>query len=158
MSPLMDRPLQDHQDQNPGCQKQMEGLGGDQGPPQAPDQDPRGALGRGEDNHTNAVYSLRFPIWKLIKINFCVHKPADVSQPDRDQPGANQEAAPESGGGVPSLLISGAAEQVSRDRSPMGARSLSFTFPGFAAPPPPGPKFPSLFGRSRAPSSALFFV
>lgn len=49
-------------------------------------------------------------------------KSADVSGWDVDQDGdrertrANQEADPESGGSVPSLVITGATEQVSRDR------------------------------------------
>lgn len=35
---------------------------------------------------------------------------------DRERTRANEEAGPESGGGVPSLVITGAAEQVSGDR------------------------------------------
>lgn len=41
----------------------------------------------------------------------------DVDQDrDRERTRANQEADPESGGSVPSLVITGATEQVSRDR------------------------------------------
>lgn len=49
-------------------------------------------------------------------------KSADVSSQDVDQDQdrertrANEEADPESGGGVPSLVITGATEQVSGDR------------------------------------------
>lgn len=43
---------------------------------------------------------------------------ADLDQTDqgRQRSRASQEAGPESGGGVPSLVISGAPEQVSGDR------------------------------------------
>lgn len=59
---------------------------------------------------------------------------AAVFETERDETGANQEADPESGGVVPSLVISGAAEQVSGDASLMGTHVPSRLFPGSAAP------------------------
>lgn len=75
-------------------------------------------------------------LFKYLLINFFIHVPnnnqstsvsmksADVSSQDvdrdrardRERTRANEEAGPESGGGVPSLVITGATEQVSGDR------------------------------------------
>lgn len=66
--------------------------------------------------------------WSVLLVKLQLHfqiKPislsmnsAELDQTDRglQRSRASQEAGPESGGGVPALVISGAAEQVSRDR------------------------------------------
>lgn len=85
-------------------------------------------------------------------------KSADVSGWDVDQDGdrertrANQEADPESGGSVPSLVITGATEQVSRDRKAWWEIMFPLIYIHWlhcSALTPSVPKVPSLFRHSQ---------
>lgn len=162
----------------------MEEPGGDWGletcqdlEPDPERQDPRGApsqagqldLDRGEGNtpqwDKHLLFTQNLKATSGSKPFSASIEAADACETGRDESRANQEAAPESGGGVPSLVISAAAGQVSRD----GGAGWELMFPVLnipglrrSAPTPSVPKVPSLLRRSRplsSPcSSPLFFV